>query len=82
MHEWCDPKELQLNANLGKSDYHLDIFIPAHCLHGYDPDQFDRLGFTYRINRPGEEPQHFAVCSRDYQIEQQPSLWASLRLSA
>lgn len=82
VHEWCDSKDLQVTANHSDNSYSLDIFIPAHCLHGYDPDQCDRLGFTYRINRPGQEPQHFAVCSRDYQVEQQPSLWASLRLSA
>lgn len=82
VHEWCDAKELRVSSSLGTEGYHLDLFIPAHCLHGYDPDQFDRLGFTYRINRPGDDPQHFAVCSKDFQVEQQPSLWASLRLSA
>jgi hypothetical protein len=49
-------------------------------LYGYDPKQFDRVGFTYRINRHGGNPQHFAVVSKDYQIDQQPSLWGSIKL--
>ncbi|MDP1836838.1 MAG: hypothetical protein Q8K75_13050 [Chlamydiales bacterium] len=80
VHEWCDSNELKNTIHLYKNTYRLDIFIPAHCLHGYDPEQFDRIGFTYRINRPGDDPQHFAVSSNDYAIDQQPSLWASVRL--
>ena len=58
----------------------LQIFIPAECLHGYDPEQFDRLGFSYRINRYALPPQHFSVVTKEYQIEQQPSLWSHMRL--
>ena len=78
-HEWCDPADLYVKAALGKHGYSLDVTIPAHCLHGYDPDQFDHLGFTYRINRFGGHSQHFSVSSLDYQIEEQPSLWSSLK---
>jgi len=81
-HEWCDPADLQVKAFFGRNYYTLDLFIPAHCLHGYDPDQFDLIGFTYRINRCGGSAQHFSVSSEDYQIEEQPSLWSSLRLTA
>lgn len=79
-HEWCASADLQVKATRSKRNYTLDLFIPAHCLHGYDPDQFDHIGFTYRINRCGGPPQHFSVSSDDYQIEEQPSLWASLKL--
>lgn len=58
----------------------MKIFIPSQCLYGYDPKQFDRLGFTYRINRAGGQPQHFSVISQEYQIDQQPSLWGSIKL--
>lgn len=80
VHEWCDPTELKVTPHLGKDAYSLEILIPAHCLQGYDPEQFERLGFTYRINRVAGSPQHFSVTTRDYQIDQQPSLWSSLRL--
>lgn len=80
VHEWCDPTALRIKPHLGRREYSLEIFIPAHCLQGYAPDQFDRLGFTYRINRVMGDPQHFSVSSGDYTIDQQPSLWSSLRL--
>lgn len=76
-HELCDPNELQARALLKDNNYFMNIFIPAHCLTGYDPDQFKRLGFTYRINRAKDDPQHFSVISEEYQLEQQPSLWSS-----
>jgi hypothetical protein len=79
-HSLCDPQLLVSQTNATKNDYKIKIFIPSQCLHGYDPKQFDRLGFTYRINRVGGKPQHFSVVSQDYPIDQQPSLWASLKL--
>jgi hypothetical protein len=79
-HPLCDPQALYCQTQLRKNDYIMKIFIPSQCLYGYDPKQFDRLGFTYRMNRHHGEPQHFAVVSHDYQIDQQPSLWGSIHL--
>ncbi len=55
-HPLCDPQLLQTQVQLRKEGYDLRIFIPALCLNGYDPKQFDRLGFTYRINRAAGAP--------------------------
>ena len=79
-HELCDPNDLKVKSQTSSRNYSMKIFIPGHCLVGYDPEQFARLGFTYRINRSHGHPQHFSVVTNDYQIEQQPSLWSSLRL--
>ncbi|MCE5316361.1 MAG: hypothetical protein LLG04_03235 [Parachlamydia sp.] len=79
-HELCDPKELSIKASLKSAGYTLQIFIPRSCLYGYDPEQFQRLGFSYRINRSSGPSQHFSVISDEYTIEQQPSLWSSVRL--
>lgn len=79
-HELCDPKLLKVKAQLKSNSYSIQIFIPSECLHGYDPDQFDRMGFTYRVNRSGRSPQHFSVTTDEYQLEQQPSLWSTLKL--
>lgn len=79
-HELCDADELKVKVQLKDNSYQLQLFIPARCLVGYDPEQFDRLGFTYRINRSAGGPQHFSVTSAEYQLEQQPSLWSSLKL--
>lgn len=79
-HELCNPAELYLKVSAKSDEYVLHIKIPKSCLNGYDPEQFNRLGFTYRINRPRWQSQHFSVITEDYQLEQQPSLWSSLVL--
>jgi hypothetical protein len=80
VHELCQGSALQVNTQKKRDGYSLQIFIPSNCLFGYDPEQFDRLGFTYRINRADGSPQHFCVSTEDYAIEQNPSLWSSMRL--
>lgn len=80
IHPLCDPSELKVKSLVQSSGYTLNIFIPSHCLYGYDPDQFNRLGFAYRINQADGFSQHFTVVTEDFPIEQQPSLWGSLIL--
>lgn len=80
IHDLCNAKDLKLKTQIKHNSYILQIFIPTQCLYGYDPEQFDRLGFTYRINRPDGPSQHLSVVTDDYQIDQQPSLWSSVKL--
>lgn len=79
-HVLCDAETLDVKVHFKKNSYILSCFIPRTSLFGYDSEQFDRLGFSYRINRPYWESQHFAVVTEDYKLEQQPSLWSSIRL--
>lgn len=79
-HEWCNHEDFQVNCSLHATSYTMLFFIPAHCLHGYDPDNFDRMGFAYRINRAAGSSQHFCAVTKEFQIEQQPSLWCTLKL--
>lgn len=79
-HPLCDSDEIKVDADFGRKSYEIRVQIPAHCLHGYDPRAFDRLGFSYRINRYKGEPQHFSVSSQFYTVEAEPSLWSSLKL--
>jgi hypothetical protein len=81
-HPLCDPEELKVKASLSKEKYTLHIWIPKEVLHGYDPEQFSRMGFSYRVNRPRYESQHFSAKTNEFQLEQQPSLWSSMRLTA
>lgn len=81
-HERCNPLDLHLTSEINTKGYHLQIFIPSHCLHGYDPVSFDRLGFNYRINRLGKPKQHFSAVTDEYAIENQPALWGSIKLRA
>lgn len=79
-HSLCEPHLLKCQTKLEADGYNMKIFIPSECLHGYDRLQFDRIGFTYRINRASGEAQHFSVLSSEFPIDQQPSLWSSMRL--
>ena len=81
LHRLCDPEEISVSVESGSNSYILKIQIPAHCLYGYDPIQFPRIGFTYRINRADGSAQHFAASSEEYSIEQHPSLWATVKLA-
>jgi hypothetical protein len=79
-HRLCHPEDLQIVPELDEKSYRLLIEIPAQCLYGYDPLSFSRNGFTYRINRFDAPPQHFAVSSEEYAIEQHPATWGTLKL--
>lgn len=79
-HELCNPSDLKVETQISRKSYALKIFIPSQCLHGYDPTTFKKLGFTYVVHRFGNDPQHFSLSSKYMAIEQNPSLWASLRL--
>lgn len=78
-HDLCNPSDLDIKGILRREGYVIHSFIPRECLHGYDPKEFNRIGFSYRINRVFQESQHFSVVSEDYRLEQQPSLWSSTR---
>lgn len=79
-HELCESRLLKIESESGRKERKIKIFIPSECLHGYDPSQFDRLGFTYRINRVDGSRQNFSASDSDFAIESQPALWSSLKL--
>lgn len=79
-HELADPHDLfVICEEKGRGGYVMYIFIPQESLFGYDPKSFNRLGFTYRINRGGR-PQFFSASAEEYPIEKYPALWSSLIL--
>ena len=80
-HEIASPELFVIETKVGKRDYEMEIHIPKAALHGYDPLEFNKLGFTYRINRHGGDPQHFALSSRFFSLEKHPALWATLILT-
>ena len=76
-HALCDPEDLKAIKKDSKTMY---LFIPSKSLVGYDPREFKRLGFTYRLHRSKRASQHFSVTTEEFRVDQQPSLWCSLRL--
>lgn len=81
-HPLCDPRLLQVETLFSKKSYEMQLVIKSEALYGFDPQRFNRMGFTYRIHRKGAPPQHFNVSSSDYMIERYPSLWASIKLKS
>lgn len=82
IHRLADKSDLKVACESDDRSYRMIIEIPAFCLHGYEPRQFQRFGFTYRIQRANLSSQHFAVSSSEFAIEQQPSLWATIHLAS
>ncbi len=80
VHPLCDSSLLHMKTTYGKNSFSLDFVIPTHCLHGFDPTAFPRIGFTYKINRYKGLAQHFSVSSNYFDIMQHPALWSSVRL--
>jgi hypothetical protein len=79
-HVLCEPKDLLVQLEKASSGYEVEIKIPAHALHGFDPEKFDRFGFSYCIHRSKKTSQHFALSSDEYSIEQNPSFWCSVKM--
>ncbi len=79
-HPLCHPKDLGVLVESKPKYYRMTISIPKFCLHGFDPNGFYLIGFTYRINRAEGSAQNFAASSEEYSLEQHPDLWASLHL--
>lgn len=79
-HPHCEADDLGLSVEQSSTTCAYKIFIPSRCLVGYDTDQFQRIGLTYRIHVAGESPQHLSAMTSDFRIEEQPSLWATGRM--
>lgn len=80
-HPLCDPAAIDVHTENSSQKFTVTIHLPAEILYGYDPLAFDRLGMTYSIHRPKGESQHFALSSRFVSIAQNPSLWATCKLT-
>lgn len=80
MHKLCNTSDLKIEASILKDSYFMNIFIPQSCLHGFDLKNNDKIGFNYRINRYSQESMHFCASSKEYPIERNPYLWATLAL--
>lgn len=79
-HTLCDPSLLYLERSMSKKGYTLFFRIPKEALHGYDPVEFPRIGFAYRIHRHKGKPSHFPFSSKNFEPLSHPNLWASLML--
>jgi hypothetical protein len=75
----CRPELIEARAELGKSGWMLELFLPAQALNGFDPDTNRRLGFAYQIADHVRDDQFLGV-GREFPVGENPSLWATLEL--
>ncbi len=66
-------------AQLQKSGWSLELFLPAKALNGFDPETNRRLGFAYQIADHEREDQFLGV-GREFPLGENPSLWSTLEL--
>lgn len=82
-HDLANSKDLIVKQRETKKRFKrgtaIEIFLPKEILYGFDPEQFARVGFTYRCHIAGEEPQLFST-SPQFSIEQNPSFFASFEM--
>jgi len=60
--------------------YVLDIWVPAECLTGYDPEANPLLGFYYLV-RDAELGEQSLGVGREFPFDHDPSLWSTLELA-
>jgi hypothetical protein len=75
----CRPELIDSRAELGKSGWMLELFLPAQALNGFDPDTNRRLGFAYQISDHVREDQFLSV-GREFPVGENPGLWTVLEL--
>lgn len=66
-------------SRISKSEYQLEVWIPSHALHGFDPASQPRLGFTACLNDSEHGRLSFGV-DQTFPYPADPSLWHSLEL--
>ena len=52
----------------------------SDALTGFNPDEYQRLGFFYKVTDRELGTQHFSL-GDDYPVTEDPSLWGSLTLA-
>lgn len=77
----CDLSTIQLWTKIQPNGYELDVWFPASALYGFDPALTPQLGFYYAIS-DSELGDQFMIVDHEFPYEQDPSLWATVRLES
>lgn len=80
-HELCNPQELVSDASFQKNSYSMNIFISSQCLHGYDPRECNRIGFTFCVYSSSGLKQHYSAHADEFSFESFPALWSTVKLN-
>ena len=76
----ADSDQYLTSAQVKKSGYLLEVWIPAEALNGFDPSNQPRLGFYCQVNDAEHGRLPFAV-GEAFPATSDPSLWHTLELA-
>ena len=68
---------IKIASDVRKSGYTISAFIPAACLHGWNPDEHRSIGFSYAVVDRELGWQTLSI-GPELPISEDPSLWSTL----
>jgi hypothetical protein len=75
-----EPDGVTVASKKTESGYTLEAAISADALHGFDPVEHPRLGFTYHINDTHLGAQYWSIDKR-FRFMDNPSMWGTVILT-
>ena len=72
--------QLKVTSRVSPSGYSLQALVPASCLNGFDPSQYNRIGFYYILEDRDHGRQYLTV-GDDLYWYVDPSTWATAVLT-
>lgn len=76
----CEPQSISVSARIRRAGYTLSAHLPSDILHGFDPDDNTRIGFTYRISDSILGLQSWTA-EDPLPVAYDPSLWGTVILA-
>lgn len=75
----CPEDSIRVGLRRLRRGYRLELKIPAEGLNGFEPGEFDRLGFNYVLRDTQKGTQSWSA-GTDLPVETDPSLWGTVEL--
>lgn len=77
-HPLCDPSQIEVSTTCKKGITEMVVLFPKEILVGFEPLQFRKMGFSFKVTTAAGETQVWGAASEDFPIEQQPQLWPTV----
>lgn len=75
----CDPGRLGVASKVTRTGYRMEIHVPAEALRGFDPEENNRLGFTYLL-KDRKLGRQCWTADEPLPVSYDPSLWGTVEL--
>mgnify|MGYP001210008319 CR=1 FL=1 len=77
----CPEESIKVALRRLKRSYQMEIKLPAQGLNGFQPREFNRLGFTYLLHDSQGGLQTWSA-GRDQPVTQDPTTWGTVEFMA